>query len=469
MRGIRFDRRVVLAAVALVSLTAAGALEYRRRLLIEAAASDENAEKITNDDAATPVREAFAHGVPLPLRAFTEIIVLSNASAESVDAVLASPGKFAHDAACGDPAACDRVRTFYQSADFKSERRPREDIELPHADVMESIAPALSPDDRVRALGARWAVTLRGSEPATPDAIALRAVGTLSVALAISGERDGAWIYDVANRRIESSAEYARHMVVEPLGSDLLRADRLYVHRYDDGENATRLLTLGMRSFALPDLMVGPCAASDAPALANLLHDVEEHLAHERATPANVAPPAPNAPVMAPFSVGRARLDLRHSPRREGDPENLLYWLTPAEATAEPTAADYARLAATVREDEAHAREAIKQVADEAALGRTRKAASASFAGALVAWKKTTGAKLQIEAPFRNDGDAGPAEYMWIDVDSVDKTTIDGRLASTPALVRSHKPGDAVHLARAELFDWLVILPDGKTLTPPKP
>lgn len=70
------------------------------------------------------------------------------------------------------------------------------------------------------------------------------------------------------------------------------------------------------------------------------------------------------------------------------------------------------------------------------------------------------GVRFSVKGPFATD--SGTTEWMWVDVKSLDVTTVHGLLDNDPDDVKSLKAGDRVDVDRTKMSDWIVS--DGSTM-----
>lgn len=69
---------------------------------------------------------------------------------------------------------------------------------------------------------------------------------------------------------------------------------------------------------------------------------------------------------------------------------------------------------------------------------------------------------FSVKMPFRDDLN-GEAEFMWVEVISIDGNTIHGSLVNQPFFVRSVSMHDSVEVRLADLNDW-IFTQDGKSV-----
>jgi uncharacterized protein YegJ (DUF2314 family) len=69
---------------------------------------------------------------------------------------------------------------------------------------------------------------------------------------------------------------------------------------------------------------------------------------------------------------------------------------------------------------------------------------------------------FSVKMPFRDDP-AGDAEFMWVEVISIDGNTIHGSLVNQPFYVRSLTMHDSVEVRLADLNDW-IFTQDGQSI-----
>ncbi len=259
------------------------------------------------------------------------------------------------------------------------------------------------------------------------------------------------WSTTSTARRIVSAAELLRRARETDALTDpaaLLQA-QVYLHRYDDPAG-TRLLTLNLHAFGLADLAIEGADPADAAALAPVL--VHAATAVYRAVVEGNA--------TAPLRLGDVAVDLVPAPRQDDDPDNLVYRLVPAVAGGgdgpiSPAARAHALLAAATVD-------LARPVSDDPAVLAASSRARASFSRAVRSWRASPGTTLEVEVPF---GDGAATEWMWMSVDTLDEPThVRGRLLNEPVLLHGLTAFSPVENDAAELFDWMLLSPDGGAL-----
>ena len=236
------------------------------------------------------------------------------------------------------------------------------------------------------------------------------------------------------------------------------------VHVYRDGE-LSRMITLGMSKFALPDVVVNQVASGHSmETVINLLCQrlieggaLAPGGRFELALDDVRHPEVSKAVGSYPNARRRATLRLQLGKRAQGDAANRLLEITfpgPPKQLQEQQNALLTRLFGS--EDKVVTTE--HDAALEAASARARQAVLKHKPRYRM--QPPFGEQLMVKAPFEMDG--GGNEWMWVEVVRWDGGTIDGVLQSDPQNVPGLKAGARVRVDEGTLFDYLLTRADGR-------
>ena len=332
----------------------------------------------------------------------------------------------------------------------------------PSPDLLEYFARGLSDAEKAALSGAREVTVLDFAGPGTAAPVTYR-LGLELVAEVVSKVRGFPW--DEETREAFSADEWQKRLRGWEEGRpDIVQ--HVTIHAYRHGE-LIRLVTLGMKKFALPDLAVTEVSSSDSVAIGNVVNlacqtllerqrldqpgklDVSiDGIRHRDARvrySTNVLPSAER----------RATLELFLSRPEQGDADNRLLELgfSGPGGIQERHAELIARIFG--------ASDAIAMVEHDeellAASERARKKAL-SFRDRYQAGVPE-GEQLLVKAPFKTPD--GENEWMWVEVVSWKGNVISGILQNQPFNVPTLKSGSRVEVRADEIFDYTLTRRDG--------
>lgn len=422
-------------------------------------ACSRHAAEVAADAGAAASAGVATHEIARPQEALAAFAVLTKAGPAQIAAAVGRDAlaRAITKETCGDEAACRAVRaTVANTHAMTLEVRSVADWGMPKGAALESMTAALTADERAALPALTTVVIVTARSPVTRDAIAARA--GFSVASTLAGSLDGL-VYDEVLHRIEGAKTFAGHAISSPLGGSVWRDDRVTVQLYEQDDGTARLLTLGMRRFGAPDLDVEGASMNSGHAMGTLVDRVAERLVRG-------AKLAPIALTDGDDDAGDTpKGDLVEAPHHEGDPDNIVLRFVPLGAH-DPAAYD-----ALVARVFGHV-DGVVAAPDSPALAAIATRARAAFPGVADAFARehASGATLLVKLPFHVtslDGsvtDAGPLEWMWVSVSSVDDAGIEGTLANTPVYVADLRSGSPVKAPRDQIADYVLEHGDGGKL-----
>ena len=276
----------------------------------------------------------------------------------------------------------------------------------------------------------------------------------------------GGLVYDDETRLVHGPSSWATvGRAFDDGGLPDARA-HLTIHAYREGE-LLRMITLGMRKFALPDLVVNQVSASDTPmgTMVNLLAQrlVEGAAPTGEGRLALALDDVENAGVRRSIeetilenAKRRATVQLAVGKRDEGDPDNRLI-----EVVFPGAAGGLQERQGALLDDLFGSKDSITSVEYDkellAASARARKTVlgyKTRYAGGI-----PTGEHLLVKAPFATRD--GSTEWMWIEVVRWEGRKIVGILKNDPFEVPGLKAGARVSAEESSLFDYILVKPDG--------
>ena len=365
---------------------------------------------------------------------------------------------------CG--GACDAVKKrMLDHEHFEVEVLRSEDYILPPKDSYATIGPGLTLSERASIDQRATTVVIRSRGPVTIEQLPARAAfaATAAVAEALSG-----LVYDEVVRRIETSAQFAQHIVTAPLGQNVFSPRQISVQLYRQDDGTARLLTLGMVRFGSPDFSIRGAPMELGPSLANVMNVVASDAAAARtelplvtlAEVSRVAARTPDQLARDPRSSSPIHLEAAPAERTEGDPENEMLELLPrGGATREGwTSAMTELFGETPR---------VVFIGADKELDAVAVRARRELPAAVKLFEGGKGA-LYVKGPFpipqgaRIDG-GGSDEWMWVQVTSCSSKSCAGLLSNTPGYATNLAAGKPVSVEHAKTADWVLRLADGGT------
>ncbi|MBX3258603.1 MAG: DUF2314 domain-containing protein [Labilithrix sp.] len=422
------------------------------------------------DDEPAPATGSEGTGAPRaglvrPPKASAELAVLTDEPDDVVRrlASVAEIGKRLDVRHCG--GACDAVKKAMADEDaFEIDVLKAEDLILPPEDTMDTVAPGLTPSERVSARAKRTAVVIRTQGDLTPEQVPARAV---FAATAVLAEALTGFVYDEVARRIVTAHDAASHAIVVALGEPAFARKHIVVQLYRQDDGTARLLTLGMQRFGSPDLSIRGANMASGPMLAEVINAAASQIAHGASgsaitvTLADVARVVGKTPAELSANADGARpveLDVVTPERIEGDPANEMAELVPkGGATREAWDTVVATLFGVTPSTTA--------AVDDPELAGVAEDARRSLPAAIERFEAGEG-ELFVKGPFpipeeaRVDGGAS-TETLWLAAASCDARRCTGVLSNEPSYATNIALGKTTSVKRDEAVDWMIHRRDG--------
>jgi len=326
-----------------------------------------------------------------------------------------------------------------------------------------------------RRLSAAQVDALQGSKDALllhfrhPRSAMWRGLRNSAEVTEIIARSTGGLIFDRETREVFSVDEWHRRRLSEWFNDEPPSiADHTTIHLYDDGE-FVRAVTLGMKKFGLPDIVMTGFVWSVQNQIGNVINLVCQAMAEGTPVGMNGAfeldvHKIKSTPMRAPVisslegnGTGVAHLTLIDGKRDEGDPDNRLVEISSDKYKGNDS---HARLEAMLTGLLGATDQAKTIDHSEALLAASRKAREH-----LPELRTDFNAKLQpgesilLKAPFTTDD--GHTEWMWVEVTQWDGNAIRGLLMNDPDRVRNLHAGQLVDVDEWRVFDYIRIHPDG--------
>lgn len=305
----------------------------------------------------------------------------------------------------------------------------------------------------------RLALVLEFARPVDTTFASLRAADSLVLRVA---EQTGGLLWDEETREIFTPDEWRKRRIDSWRGDIPDVVKHTVIHAYQ-GDKLVRAITLGMRKFGLPDVVINDFPWSENRQIGNLINLLSQTLAEGGAVGQGGAmdmdlkkirhPAAarPDGITLLPNASGIARLSLYQGAREEGDPRNRLMEI---DFNRYPGPDRYARQTAMLS-SMFGAVDTVQMISHTDAILLASKAAKAR----LPALRRDFNAGLQpgeyimVKAPFATPD--GGREWMWVEVSSWGDRTIAGLLKNEPKNIPSLHAGQTVSVAAADVFDYI--------------
>jgi len=243
--------------------------------------------------------------------------------------------------------------------------------------------------------------------------------------------------------------------------------EHVNMHAYRNPE-LVRIITLGMRKFGQPDVILSEVPASNTRAAGNLINAFAQRLVegqkpkggrfelvladirHDAMRNSALKNPLPGA-------TGRLQIKPALADAEKGDPVNRLWSLSFPDAAGSSAMERQASAFATLygAEDKVTNRRA----GDTALQAASEKARKAFFA-AESSFRKGVepNERVLVKKGFKI---AGEMEYMWVEIVRWNATSIDGVLVNDSRFDETLKTGRRVTVELADVYDYIHYKPDG--------
>lgn len=309
-------------------------------------------------------------------------------------------------------------------------------------------------------------LALQFAHPRQEALPALRAAYQLALKLA---RKDKGLIWDNETRELYAPDAWEEKRLATWSESIPIASANTVMHTYMNGE-LPRQITLGMRKFGLPDIVVSRVPQSATGSTAHLINLLSQALLEG----ASVGPAGSfdlaldaiqNKAVRAkaldslkadPKKV--AFLELHQAKREAGDPDNRLIEIGFARHPGPDSSARQAAALASLF----GADDGIKYIRHDDALRLESERAQKKLAAMQAEFQRglPTGQYLEVKAPFPTD--TGRHEWMWVELTRWDGNKMEGLLQNTPFEIKSMKAGQIVRVRQQDVFDYLRSFPDGR-------
>ncbi len=344
---------------------------------------------------------------------------------------------------------------------------PIADYMPPEESRLQYASRGLSDDDKKSLAASRRVIVVDFNAPKPEALSALKQAQSLMLDLA---EETHGYLWD-ENSRLAYARETWRKQRVAAWKEEFPDlSSHVNVHMYQNGE-FSRLVTLGMDKFGLPDVCVEDLTKSDAPAMLNVVNLVCQTMAEKGRID---IPGILNVDVAAlkngdlrasltksfrPKATGIAAIQLSLVPTQDGDAKNRLLEINFPASLGAGTQQRQVALIQQIYGGE----DAIRYVKDtDATLVAAKARATEKIKNEFKLWKTglPVGEHLMLKAPFKTPTDG--IEWMWVEVTKWNNDgAIEGVLANDPFEIPTLKMGAKVRVTQDSLFDYIHSYADG--------
>jgi uncharacterized protein YegJ (DUF2314 family) len=365
-------------------------------------------------------------------------------------------------------SACDAVKKLLADEDgVEIEVSKAEDLLLPGKDVIDTVAPNLTPGEREKALAYPTAVKITTEGAFTTNHVVART--GFAVAALLAEQLDG-FVWDDSERRIETDHDFASHVVTAKLGEPAFVRRHILIQLYRQEDGTARANTLGMARFGSPDISFRGANMASGPVLAEVLNTVASKIAHGHNDPrititlddvAKVVSKKPEELNPDPKNARPVTLDISDTERLEADADNELAEIVPYGGSTrenwEVVVASLFGVPPSVATQEG-----------DKELGDVAKKARKDLPDAIKRFQKGDG-ELYVKGPFPVPPEARPdggstTEHLWISAASCDDRRCSGILSNDPTYATNLGAGKTTSVENSAAVDWLIHLRDGGTV-----
>lgn len=240
------------------------------------------------------------------------------------------------------------------------------------------------------------------------------------------------------------------------------------IHAYNTG-NYIRAISLGMKKFGLPDLVIDEFSWSLNNNMGILVHLLAQSLVEDSKLARNgqydlnirrIKHPKVRQPQTETFkenATGIALLSLTEGTWEEGDPRNRIIEIGFDRGSGPDIHAKQMQIVS----DAFGSEDSITQIKHDDELEAASQRARAKLPGLKQQFDKglPPGEFIQVKVPF-GTADGG-REWMWVEVTTWDGDKITGLLQNEPFSVPGLHAGQSVEVSAAEIFDYILRHRDG--------
>lgn len=314
---------------------------------------------------------------------------------------------------------------------------------------------------------AKGAFVLEVQFPAGRMSQGLKAASVLIERAAIDGK---GFIWDEETRELFTPKAWRERRIDTWAGDIPDATSQTVIHAYK-GDAQVRAITLGMRKFGLPDVVINDFSWSSVKPMGNLLNGVIQALA-EGAQPGKAGElavdvrklhhPEVKKTLLAELVKGAtavAKVKLVRAEPEEGDPRNRLLAI---DFDAYPGPDRYAKQDAMLAALFGKGDDKVTRITHTDRLKAASRLARTHLPELRTAFNRglPPGEYIQLKAPFKTP--EGGNEWMWVEVTSWQGRAIKGLLKNEPYEIPTLQAGQMVTVNEDEVFDYLRTEANGK-------
>jgi uncharacterized protein YegJ (DUF2314 family) len=412
------------------------------------------------EDAGEEAAAVATEGIPRPMEATANFVVLIDKPEAAVRALATVPEISARLAARHCGAGCDAVKKVLADHDsFELDVLTGEDLILPDQEMMDTVGVGLTPAERASVHKRPMAVAIRVDGALTQEQLAARA--GFAAAAVIAEATDGL-VWDETCRRIDASRDFAKRAITSKLDEPAFARQHIVVQLYRDPDGPAHLRTLGMVRFGSPDLSIRDANMASGPQLAEVINAAAAKIAAGTNETSLTITPDDIAKLTGtkPGGTKPVQLDVTTPERTEGDADNALAELVPKDGKGRE-AWDAIVIALFGEAPSASA------PADDKELAAIATKARASLPGAIKRFEAGEG-ELYVKGPFAiaqeaRTEDGAASELLWVSASSCDAMRCTGVLSNEPSYATNLAAGKVTSVARSDVADWLLKRRDGRS------
>ncbi|MEO6994607.1 MAG: DUF2314 domain-containing protein [Lacunisphaera sp.] len=335
---------------------------------------------------------------------------------------------------------------------------------LPKPDAFELFAVGLEPRDRDRIVASKRTLFLNFTYAKNST---LPAIHTISRFIGTITKDLKAAVWDDENRQILSGAEWTKRRVESWIGEQADVTKHITMHEYRDPD-LERIVTLGLRKFGLPDLVLEAISGDYSRPAGNTINYCAQVLL-EQGVPKNhqlvldlrkirhsaVREKALEYPLKG--ATGIVKLSFTETVREPGDADNQLFKIEFPEASgvdaSEKTAQAMTELYGS-ENDVLYARR------DDEQLLVARDQARKAFLNLKDLFKAglKPNERLAVKYGFTDGKDT---ECKWIEIYAWEGDELSGVISNDSLIIAGMKAGKKVKIPASEIYDYLHYFPDG--------
>lgn len=329
---------------------------------------------------------------------------------------------------------------------------------LPPATDAELIAPGLSPEERARFFASTSVLVLRLRGSGGPPHFVARIGFGLATAIA---ERTQGFVEDEVRRRVETPALVKARSVLPDVRSAFNdESISIELDPNADPSKNGRLLSLGMRRYGAPDLLLQDVPTTDAVGLSRALTALCRIAAEKPLSDRlSIEPEELRTDGSARATGAAFEVRFAPAPMAAGNPENEVLEVTlPADAKT--------RLARQLELDATEGAGLHAESDDE--LRKRLETVQRTLPTVLARWKKERGDLFVLVDFSAKEGNETAVESMWVHAAAVEPgARVRGMLANEPAHVPGLHHGEAVDVAQPVVSGYRLELPSGERVAFP--